>query len=51
MAGLISGLVRGYTLRKAILYANAVAALKITRMGSHEAPRHNEVVKYIWETI
>ncbi|MEM3926669.1 MAG: carbohydrate kinase family protein [Desulfurococcaceae archaeon] len=51
VAGLISGLIRGYTLRKAILYANAVAALKITRLGSHEAPRHNEVVEYIWETI
>ncbi|MEL9940884.1 MAG: carbohydrate kinase family protein [Ignisphaera sp.] len=48
-AGLIAGLVRGYSTRKAILYANAVAALKITRLGSHETPRHEEVVDYIWE--
>lgn len=48
-AGLISGFVRGYSIRKAILYANAVAALKIMRLGSHEAPKHDEVVDYIWE--
>lgn len=48
-AGLISGLIRGYNIRKAILYANAVAALKISKLGSHEIPRHEDVVKYIWE--
>jgi len=48
-AGLIAGLVRGYTTRKALLYANAVAALKITKLGSHEAPTHQAVVQYIWE--
>ncbi len=48
-AGFVAGLIRGYTVRKAILYANAVAALKITRLGSHEAPTHDEVVNFIWE--
>jgi len=48
-AGLIAGLIRGYTTRKALLYANAVAALKITKLGSHEAPTHQTVVQYIWE--
>jgi len=50
-AGLIAGILRGYSLRKALLYANAVAALKITKLGSHEAPTHKEVVEYIWEAI
>ncbi|ADM27251.1 cytidine kinase; inosine-guanosine kinase; 6-phosphofructokinase [Ignisphaera aggregans DSM 17230] len=48
-AGLIAGMIRGYTIKKAILYANAVAALKITKLGSHEAPTHEEVVNFIWE--
>ncbi len=48
-AGLLLGLSRGYTLRKALIYGNAVAALKTTRLGSHNVPRHEEVVKYIWE--
>jgi ribokinase len=50
-AGLIAGILRGYSLRKALLYANTVAALKITKLGSHEAPTHKEVVEYIWEAI
>ena len=48
-AGLIAGILRGYTIKKALLYANAVAALKITKLGSHEAPTHQKVVEYIWE--
>ncbi len=48
-AGLIAGLVKGYSLEKSIKYALAVAALKVTRLGSHEAPCHDEVVKFIWE--
>uniref|UniRef100_A0A7J3XYG6 Carbohydrate kinase family protein n=1 Tax=Thermogladius calderae TaxID=1200300 RepID=A0A7J3XYG6_9CREN len=48
-AGFIAGLLRGYSPRKALSYANAVAALKITRLGSHEAPSHEEVVDFIWE--
>jgi len=48
-AGLITGLLRGYSLRKAVLYANAVAAMKIAKLGSHEVPRHEEVVDFLWE--
>jgi len=48
-AGLITGLLRGYSLRKAVQYANAVAALKVSRLGSHAVPRHDEVVTFIWE--
>ncbi len=48
-AGLLLGLVRGYNLRKALIYGNAVAALKTTRLGSHNVPGHDEVIKYIWD--
>jgi len=48
-AGLITGLLRGYSLRKAVLYANAVAAMKIAKLGSHEVPSHEEVVDFLWE--
>ncbi len=48
-SGLLLGLVRGYNLRKALIYGNAVAALKTTRLGSHNVPGHDEVIKYIWE--
>ncbi len=48
-AGFLLGLARGYTVRKAAIYGNAVAALKTTRLGSHDIPGHDEVVKYIWE--
>lgn len=48
-AGLLLGLVRGYNLRKALIYGNAVAALKTTKLGSHNVPSHDEVIKYIWE--
>jgi ribokinase len=48
-AGLLLGLGRGYNLRKAVVYANAVAALKTARLGSHSVPSHEEVIKYIWE--
>ncbi|MEM0489972.1 MAG: carbohydrate kinase family protein [Ignisphaera sp.] len=51
ISGLISGFIRGYTVKKAALYANAVAALKITKLGSHEAPRHSDVVEYLWEAV
>lgn len=50
-AGLIAGLSRGYPSRKAALYANAVAALKIRKLGSHEAPTHSEVIQYLWESM
>ncbi len=48
-AGLLLGLSRGYSLKKALVYGNAVAALKVARLGSHSVPGHNEVVQYIWE--
>ncbi|MGC9148999.1 MAG: carbohydrate kinase family protein [Sulfolobales archaeon] len=50
-AGFITSLLRGYNLRKAALYASAVAALKIMRLGSHEVPSHEEVINFIWDTI
>ena len=48
-AGLLTGLSRGYDLSKAVTYAVAVATLKIAKLGSHEIPTHDEVVKFIWE--
>lgn len=48
-SGLLMGLSRGYDLRKALVYGNAVAALKVQRLGSHNVPSHEEVVKFIWE--
>ncbi len=50
-AGFILGLVRGYDTRKALVYGNAVAALKIQRLGSHNVPSHEEVVRFIWEKL
>ena len=46
-AGLLMGLSRGYDLEKALIYGNAVAALKIERLGSHNVPSHDEVVEFI----
>jgi len=48
-SGFITGFLRGYSLRKSLQYGNAVAALKISSLGSHCAPTHDEVVKFIWE--
>ncbi len=48
-AGFLLGLSRGYTIRKAAIYGNAVAALKVSRLGSHNIPGHEEVVRYIWD--
>lgn len=50
-AGYISGMLRGYSVKKAAVYANAVAAMKITRLGSHEMPTHDEVIRFIWDKI
>ncbi|RLF04326.1 MAG: carbohydrate kinase family protein [Thermoprotei archaeon] len=47
-AGLLVGLARGYELSKALTYASATAALKIAKLGSHETPTHDEVIKFIW---
>ncbi|ACL10941.1 carbohydrate kinase family protein [Desulfurococcus amylolyticus] len=48
-SGFITGILRGYMLRKAVQYGNAVAALKIKKLGSHQVPQHDEVVEFIWE--
>ncbi len=48
-SGFITGLLKGYSLRKALQYGNAVAALKISSLGSHCVPTHDEVVRFIWE--
>jgi len=48
-AGLLMGLSRGYRIKRALMYALAVAALKITRLGSHAIPSHEETVRYLWE--
>lgn len=48
-SGLLMGLSRGYELRKALIYGNAVAALKVQRLGSHNVPSHEEVIRFIWE--
>ncbi len=50
-AGFLMGLYRGYGLYKATVYASATAALKISRLGSHEVPSHEEVARFIWEHI
>lgn len=48
-AGFIAGMLRNYNIKKAIAYANAVAALKITKLGSHEVPLHRDVINFLWE--
>mgnify|MGYP001772625236 CR=1 FL=1 len=50
-AGFITSLLRGYTIKKAAIYASATAALKIMRLGSHEVPSHDEVISFIWDKI
>lgn len=44
-AGLLMAIVRGYELRKALMYGNAVAALKVQRLGSHNVPYYEEVAR------
>ena len=45
-AGLLVALARGYSLDRALRYASAVAALKVSRLGSHAVPTHSEVLDY-----
>ncbi len=45
IAGFYSALKRGYELEDAVKYAALVASIKVSRLGSHEVPRHEEVVK------
>ncbi len=44
-AGLMVGLLRGYSVEKAGIYASLVASLKVARLGSHEAPSQGEVLE------
>ncbi|MCQ8892763.1 MAG: carbohydrate kinase family protein [Candidatus Methanosuratincola sp.] len=46
-AGMIMALSEGEGLTDAIRFANAVAALKVTRLGSHEAPSRKEVEEFL----
>lgn len=50
-AGLLLSLSRGYGMKKSLVYASAAAALKVTKLGSHEVPSHEEVVKLAWEEL
>lgn len=45
IAGFYSALKRGYDLEEAIKYAALVASIKVGRLGSHEVPKHEEVIK------
>ncbi len=47
MAGFYSALRRGYSLEEAAKYAAIVASIKVSRLGSHEVPKHEEVVRLI----
>ena len=40
-------ILRGYSLEKAALFANATAALKITRVGARSLPRLSEVLEFL----
>ncbi|MEM1645317.1 MAG: ribokinase [Ignisphaera sp.] len=46
-AGLATALVEGKDLDEAVRFANAVAALKITRMGAQSVPDRKEVEKFL----
>ncbi|MEO3993874.1 MAG: carbohydrate kinase family protein [Desulfurococcaceae archaeon TW002] len=47
MAGFYSALRRDYDLEEAVRYAVVVASIKVSRLGSHEVPRHEEVIRVI----
>ncbi|MGB9729937.1 MAG: carbohydrate kinase family protein [Thermoprotei archaeon] len=46
-AGFITGLLEGKDLRDAVSFANAVAALKITKIGARALPTRREVEQFI----
>jgi Sugar kinases, ribokinase family len=48
-AGFIAAELRGANLRDALLYANAVAAIKVTRQGARAVPNHPEVMQFLHE--
>lgn len=45
IAGFYSALRRGYDLEETVKYAALVASIKVGRLGSHEVPKHEEVIK------
>ncbi len=45
MAGFYSALKRGYDLEESVKYAALVASIKVSRLGSHEIPKHDEVLR------
>ncbi len=48
-SALIAGLLKGLELEKALTFASAASAIKVTRLGSHEAPHWSEVEKLLQE--
>ncbi|MEB3774291.1 MAG: carbohydrate kinase family protein [Desulfurococcales archaeon] len=44
-AALIAGLLRGYDPVKAAMYASVAASIKVSRLGSHDTPTHEEVME------
>ncbi len=46
-AGFITGLLEGKSLKEAVTFANAVAALKITKIGARSLPTRKEVEQFI----
>jgi len=46
-AGLLTALSRGWKLENAVKYAQAVAAIKVSRLGSNAIPTHEEVMAFL----
>ena len=46
-AGFIVSQIRGMELKSSLLYASAVAALKVTKIGSRKAPGHEETIEFL----
>ena len=47
VTGLLMSLGKGYNLKESITYANAVAAMKATKLGSHTIPTQKEVDEFL----
>ena len=43
-AAFLVGLLNGYSVREAALYASAASSIKVERLGSHDAPSHEEII-------
>ncbi len=46
-AGLLTSLINNYSVEKALKRASIIAALKVTKLGSHAAPTLEELIEYI----